>query len=132
MELLSDGYHIGLLIMAAMMYLAPEFIKEGRLCWLRAPLYIITNGSKESYIFTDEEMNKVRGKIKGNITRNKGLGEMTAESARQSMFNSEYQRMEIMEYSPEALELLYDLMGGDVEPRKDFIMTNIDFSQIRE
>ena len=29
----SDGYHIGLLIMAALQYLAPEFIREGRLCW---------------------------------------------------------------------------------------------------
>ena len=30
----SDGRHIGLLIMAALAYLAPDFIKEGRLCWL--------------------------------------------------------------------------------------------------
>ena len=43
----SDGYHIGLLIMSALAYLAPEFIKEGRLCWLRAPLYIETNKNKE-------------------------------------------------------------------------------------
>ena len=39
----SDGYHIGLLIMAALAYLAPGFIKEGRLCWLRSPLYIVNN-----------------------------------------------------------------------------------------
>ena len=45
---MSDGYHIGLLIMAAMAHIAPEFIKEGRLCWLRSPLYIVTNGKTES------------------------------------------------------------------------------------
>ena len=128
----SDGYHIGLLIMAALSYLAPQFIKEGRLCWLHAPLYIISDGKKETYAFTDEEMNSMRGKIKGNITRNKGLGVMAPESARRSMFTSEFQRMEVLEYSDEAMEILYALMGEDVEPRRNFVMTKIDFSEIRE
>lgn len=68
----SDGGHIGLLIMAALAYLAPEFIKEGRLCWLRSPLYIVDNKGKETYYFTDEEFNKVRKTIKGTVTRAKG------------------------------------------------------------
>ena len=126
------GYHIGLLLMAALSYLAPQFIKEGRLCWLHAPLYIISDGKKETYAFTDEEMNSMRGKVKGNITRNKGLGEMTAESARRSMFEPEFQRMEILEYSEEAMSMLYALMGEEVEPRREFVMTKIDFSEIRE
>ena len=41
--------------MAALAYLAPDFIKEGRLCWLRSPLYIVNNKGKETYYFTDEE-----------------------------------------------------------------------------
>ena len=49
------GFHIGLLIMAALQYLAPEFIKEGRLCWLRSPLYIVKNGKHNSYYYTDSE-----------------------------------------------------------------------------
>ena len=118
--------------MAALSYLAPQFIKEGRLCWLHAPLYIISDGKKETYAFTDEEMNSMRGKIKGNITRNKGLGEMTPESARRSMFASEFQRMEILEYSDEAMNILYALMGEDVEPRREFIFENVDFSKIVE
>lgn len=68
----SDGYHIGLLIMAALAYLAPDFIKEGRLCWLRSPLYIVDNKGKYSYYFDDEEFNKVRKTIKGEVTRAKG------------------------------------------------------------
>ena len=68
----SDGYHIGLLIMAAFAYLAPQFIREGRLCWLRSPLYIVNNGKKESYYFTDEEFEKARKTIKGEVTRAKG------------------------------------------------------------
>lgn len=43
------GYHIGLLIMAALTYLAPEFIKEGRLYWLRSPLWVVSTGKKRNY-----------------------------------------------------------------------------------
>ena len=128
----SDGSHIGLLIMAALQYLAPEFIKDGRLCWLRSPLYIVENRGKESYYFTDEEFNKVRNKIKGEVTRAKGLGELPAETAKASMFTEEYQRMDMMEWDMGAISLLYDLMGSDVEPRKDFIMKKVDFSKVRE
>ena len=128
----SDGAHIGLLIMAALAYLAPQFIREGRLCWLRSPLYIVENKGKESYYFTDEEFNKVRKTIKGTVTRAKGLGELPMETARASMFSEEYQRMDAMEYNEEAMDLLYALMGEEVSPRKDFIMNKIDFSTIRE
>lgn len=128
----SDGYHIGLLIMAALAHIAPQFIREGRLCWLRSPLYIVHDGKKESYYFTDEELEQNRSKIKGEIQRNKGLGSLEPEQARESMFNPEYQRLEVMEYTEEALNLLYELMGEDVEPRRDFIMNNVDFSEIKE
>lgn len=130
----SDGYHIGLLIMAALTYLAPEFIKEGRLCWLRAPLHIANDKGKETYYFTDNELEEAKKKkqVKGNLTRNKGLGEMDPETARASMFSPEHQRLEVMEYTPDAIDLLYELMGEDVEPRRNFIMKNIDFSKVRE
>ena len=128
----SDGNHIGLLIMAALAYLAPQFIREGRLCWLRSPLYIVDNKGKESYFFTDEEFNKARKTIKGTVTRAKGLGELPMETARASMFSEEYQRMDAMEYNETAMSLLYELMGEEVAPRKEFIMSKIDFSEIRE
>ena len=128
----SDGFHIGLLIMAALQYLAPDFIKEGRLCWLRSPLYIVTNGKQETYYFTDEEFNKARGKIKGEVQRNKGLGSLEPEQARRSMFDPEFQHLETIQYDEKGIDLLCDLMGEKVEPRTDFIMHNIDFSTIRE
>ena len=130
----SDGYHIGLLIMAALQYLAPEFIQEGRLCWLRSPLYIEEYKGKETYYFTDEELEKAKkkNKIKGHLQRNKGLGALEAEQARNSMFSPEYQRLDVMEWDDEAIDLLYDLMGEDVDPRKEFIMKKVDFSKVRE
>lgn len=128
----SDGSHIGLLIMAALHYLAPKFIEEGRLCWLRSPLYIIKNGKKESYYFTDEEFNAVRGKVKGEVQRNKGLGALSPEQAHISMFTDEYQRMDVLEWSPDAIQLLEQLMGEDVEYRRQFVFNEIDFSEVRE
>lgn len=127
----SDGYHIGLLIMAALRYLAPQFLEEGRLCWLRAPLYIVKSGKNESYYFTDEDFNKVRGKVKGEVTRAKGLGALSETQARNSMFG-ENQRMDVLEPTEDAIYLLEDLMGKDVEPRTEFIFKNVDFSMVRE
>lgn len=128
----SDGYHIGLLIMAALQYLAPQFIEEGRLCWLRSPLYIVKNGKKESYYFTDEEFNAVRNTVKGEVVRAKGLGALSPDQAHTSMFTPEYQRMDVLEIDDEARALLYSLMGPNVEPRRDYVFSNIDFSEIRE
>lgn len=119
--------------MAAMTYLCPEFIKEGRLCWLRAPLYIVEQkNGKEEYFFTDEEYNKVRGKIKGEVHRNKGLGEMSAESAHASMFVEENQRLDVMEYNADAIYLLSELMGTDADFRREYIFENVDFSEVTE
>ena len=128
----SDGAHIALLIMAALQYLAPEFIREGRLCWLRSPLYIVDNKGKESYYFTDDEFNKVKNKIKGEVTRAKGLGELPAETAQASMFNIDNQRLDVLDYDGKAVDLLYELMGENVEPRREFIMDKVDFSKVRE
>lgn len=115
--------------MAALRYLAPKFLDEHRLCWLRSPLYIVKNGKKEEYYFTDEEFSKA--KVKGEVTRAKGLGALSAEQAKNSMF-SDNQRMDIIEPSLDGLILLEDLMGVNVEPRKDFIFENIDFSEVKE
>lgn len=118
--------------MSALYYLAPQFIEEGRFCWLRAPLYIVENKGKETYYFTDEEFNKVRGKIKGEVTRNKGLGQMPAEQAHRSMFTPEYQRLEVLRPDEGAFQLLEDLMGDNPEIRTNYVFKNIDFSEIRE
>lgn len=128
----ADGYAIGLLIMCALYKVAPQFITEGRLYWMRSPLYIVKNGKNESYFYTDEEFNSARGKIKGEVTRAKGLGALSAEQARKSMFTPEYQRFEQLIPDDTTLELLSQLMGKDSAPKYNFIFENIDFSQIME
>lgn len=128
----SDGFHIGLLIMANLRKLAPQFLNENRLCWLRSPLYIVKNGKNESYYFTDEEFNKVRSTVKGEVQRAKGLGALDAEQAHKAMFTAEYQRIDTIIPTEESLQLLEELMGENVEPRREYVFTKIDFNEIRE
>ena len=127
----SDGGHIALLIMAALRYLAPKFLEEGRLYWLRSPLYIVKNGKNTSYYFNDEEFNKVRSKIKGEVSRAKGLGALSQKQAEESMFG-EFQRMDRLDVDDDAIYFLESLMGVDVEPRRKYVFNEIDFSQVRE
>lgn len=128
----SDGFAIGLLIMCALYKIAPEFIEEGRLCWVRSPLYIVKKGNKYDYYFTDEEFDKVRGSVNGEVQRNKGLGSLNAKQARDSMFVPENQRIDTLIPDEDSLNLLLELMGKDSKPKHDFIFDNIDFSTIRE
>ena len=104
--------------MALVHRLCPQFLEEGRLHWLKAPLFKVTKGKQSVYYFSDEEL--ARG-IKGEQIRYKGLGQMSEEDTRESMFNLSFQKMEKIEWSEEGIETLVDLMGDDVEPRKEFV-----------
>lgn len=57
---------------------------------------------------------------------------MSAAKAKESMFNPENQRMDILVPDDDSIQMLYDLMGEDVQPRKDFVFSKIDFSEIKE
>lgn len=127
----SDGYHIGLLIATALQHFCPEFIEEQRLCWLRSPLYIVKTKQGEQYYFTDEEMDAARGKITGEVQRNKGLGSLSADQAKASMFGKN-QKMDILNPTEDAINLLKALMGSSGIARKEFVFNEIDFSTVRE
>lgn len=130
----SDGYHIGLLIMACLTKLAPQFITEKRLCWLRTPLFIVEKGKTRSYYFNDVEFEeaKKKGLVSGVVHRAKGLGALEAEEAHESMFTEKYQRLEILTPDEDSFSLIQSLMGSNVEPRTNFMFNKIDFSQIHE
>lgn len=128
----DDGYHIALLIMANLHRLCPQFLKENRLYWLRSPLFIEQDKNKNpiSWYYTDEEFNKVRGTLKGNIKRIKGLGALGEKDLKATLFSSTGgQLMDEIEYSSEGVEQLCNLMGVEIAPRKDFVMSRIDFSE---
>ena len=65
----DDGMHIACLIIALLYKLAPQYLREGRLCWLHAPLYKVQKGKETRYYYTDEQLAKG---IKGTQSRYKG------------------------------------------------------------
>lgn len=121
-----DGSHIGLLLMAMLQVLAPEFLKENRLFWLRAPTCKVETPKKTYFYYSEEEF---KNHPKGNITFFKGLGQMNDNDLKASMFNEEWQHLEPIIYSEEGINTLISLMSEDVEPRKEFVYNNIDFSK---
>ena len=74
----------------------------------------------------------MRNTIIGTVTRAKGLGELSDDTAKNSMFSPVYQRLETLSYTLEGVELLKELMGDKPELRRDYIMKNIDFTTIKE
>lgn len=125
----DDGCHIACLIMSLFKALMPQFIEEGRLCWLKAPLFKVTKAKTDYYFYDEEELNK--SQIKGEQVRYKGLGEMSANDTKNSMFSKTNQRIEILMPDDNSFIRLEELMGSRVEPRKDFVFSGaIDFSKI--
>lgn len=130
----DDGYHIALLILANLYRLCPQFLKENRVYWLRCPLHIAYDKNMQplSWYYTDAELAaaKAKGKIKGDLDRIKGLGQLEEADLKATMFSTTGgQKMEQIIYSEEAIKQLCLLMGEDVEPRKEFVMSRIDFSK---
>ena len=126
-----DGYAIMCLIATMFHVLMPKFIEEGRLCWLRAPLYRFINGDKRMFAYDEEEAAKIHAQYPNwQQGYNKGLGEMTVEDMENSMMSKIDRRLEVLTISDAeaAAESLMMLMGPDVEDRRDFLFENVDFS----
>ena len=127
----ADGYNIMCLIATMFYVLMPDFIKEGRLCWLRAPLYRLTKGDKRVFAYNDAELVELRKKYPNwEQSYNKGLGEMSSEDMEASMLHPTERHIEILAVSDAvtAAKSLEMLMGEDVESRKEFLFENVDFS----
>lgn len=126
-----DGKNIACLIATMFFVLMPEFVAEGRLCWLRAPLYKLQKGKDMVFAYDEDELKKLQETHKGyEQIHYKGLGEMQAEDVKQSMFHTENHRLEVLtiEDFEEAAESLNMLMGTKVSDRRDFLFENVDFS----
>ena len=120
-----DGAHIGLLVMAILQKLCPEFIQEGRLYWLKPPLYKLDFKGKLWYYYSEKELNE-RTQKNGDIVFYKGLGQMSPQDLKESLFNLKNQHLEQLMPSEEGIDTLLKLMGEEVSPRKEFVQ-HIDF-----
>jgi len=126
-----DGYNIMCLITTLFYVLMPKFIEEGRLGWLRAPLYRLSKGSQHVYAYDENELAELRKTRSGwEQSRYKGLGEMVADDMEESMLHPTNRRLDILTINDAeaAAESLQMLMGTEVEGRRDFLFENVDFS----
>ncbi len=126
-----DGYNIMCLIATMFYVLMPKFIEEGRLCWLRAPLYRLSKGEKRVFAYDDKELVELRKKYPNwEQGRQKGLGEMTTADMEASMLNATERRLEVLTIHDleAAADSIQMLMGEEVEPRREFLFENVDFS----
>ena len=126
-----DGYSIMCLVATLFWVLMPKFIEEGRLCWLRAPLYKIEKGGQKMFAYDDNELASIRkGRENWDITRAKGLGELSADDMEKSMLHPTERRLEVLTIKDveAAAESIKMLMGPEVEGRRDFLFENVDFS----
>ena len=126
-----DGFNIMCLIATLFYVLMPKFIEEGRLGWLRAPLYRLSKGKQHVYAYDEDELAELRKSHQGwEQSRFKGLGECTSEDMEGSMLHPTNRRLEILTISDAeaAAESLRMLMGTEVEGRRDFLFENVDFN----
>lgn len=128
-----DGKAIGCLIATMFYVLMPDFIKEGRLCWLQAPLFKLSKGNERVFAYSVTELNELK-KTRGNWEqqRNKGLGEMTPVDVKNSMLHPEHRHLDILTVNDydEFSESIRVLMGTNVDDRREFLFENVDFSII--
>ena len=130
-----DGASISNLITTLFFYMCPQFIKEGRLFRMKMPLFVLRYKEKTLYAFSEEERDmllKKNGKPK-EISRKKGIGENTPQETKESVFGAQrrWERIQIEDFERYS-EMMNMLMGPNVEERKQFIMKNVDFSNICE
>lgn len=121
-----DGCNILALLVTFFYTCMPKFIQEGRLYWMQAPLY---TGPNSQYIFTEEEYSKVKNRKA--LKRAKGLGELNPREVSEALFGEHRRWVQLKPKNWEEFSaLIEDLMGKDVEVRKDYIMENVDFERI--
>lgn len=123
----ADGLNIACLLVVFFYVCMPELIKEGRLWWMKAPLYY--NSTTHEYIFDEEQWAKVRNK-KGFV-RAKGLGEMTPTAVEESLFGKHKNWLQLKPANwTRFSKLIEDLMGKDVDVRRDYLFSKVNFDEI--
>ena len=129
----ADGFSIMTLISTLFYVLMPNFIKEERLCWLRAPIYKLQKNNNKYFVYSDLDLPKAKNEHKGwEQTRIKGLGELNADDMKQSMLHKDNRKLEILTTNNfEELSYWFELlMGKEIQPRTDFLFTNANFSEV--
>ncbi len=125
-----DGNHIRILLLTFFYRFMPKLIEDGYVYAAQPPLYKVTRGKQEQYVYSDSQLQKLLDEMgrdaKPEIQRYKGLGEMSYQQLWDTTMNPETRSMYRVEMKDAiaADELFTLLMGDQVEPRREFIEQN--------
>ncbi len=124
-----DGDHIKTLLLTFFFRFVPQLIESGNVFAALPPLYRLRKGQKDYYVYSDEELQKKMKELnmsEGNITRFKGLGEMSSQQLWDTTMNPKTRKVKriYIEDAVEADQTFSMLMGDDVQSRKEFIQDN--------
>ncbi len=124
-----DGMHIRLLLMTFFLTFFPELIKEGHLYILETPLFRVRNKQETIYCYSEEErknaIEKISKKGKPEITRFKGLGEISPSEFKHFIGKDIRLEPVMMEQDLSIEELLRFYMGKNTPDRQKFIIDNL-------
>ncbi|VVB82968.1 DNA gyrase subunit B [uncultured archaeon] len=121
-----DGEHIKTLLLTFFFRFMPKLIENGNVFVALPPLFRVRK-NKDHYVYTEEELKKVVEKLDAtNVTRFKGLGEMSSTQLWDTTMNPKMRKIKkiFIEDAVEADRTFSMLMGDDVQARKIFISEN--------
>ncbi|RXZ80187.1 DNA topoisomerase IV subunit B [Paenibacillaceae bacterium] len=136
----TDGAHIQVLLLTFFYRYMKPLIDAGKVYIAQPPLYKITrkSGKLETvrYAWTDEQLtNYLKEFGKGyELQRYKGLGEMNPDQLWETTMNPESRTLlqVQIEDAAKAERRVSTLMGDKVDPRKRWIIENVDFTEYEE